>query len=85
MPVCVCIHMHTCTCLLYIPFCPSLEFQGGSHAWNSKPDLKLVAGKIIGHRGEPTIVLLNGHVIKLPSKYLCGATSSLGLNSFFLQ
>ena len=64
---------------------PLIGVLGGSHACNSKPDLKLMAGKIIGHRGEPTIVLLNGHVIKLPSKYLCGATSSLGLNSFFLQ
>lgn len=32
---------------------------------------KSMAWKVIGPNGEPTIVLLNGHVVKLPHKYLC--------------
>lgn len=31
-----------------------------------------MAGKVIGPKGETAVVtLLNGHVVKMPSKYLC--------------
>lgn len=35
------------------------------------PSEKAMASEVTGARGKPTVtVLLNGHVIKLPSKYL---------------
>lgn len=42
----------------------------GIHVWYCKPSQKPMARKVVGHKDPSTVVLLNGHTIKMLSKYL---------------
>lgn len=45
--------------------------QEGLHAWYCNSSEKPMTGDTADSSEEPTSVLLNGHVVNLPPKYLC--------------
>lgn len=49
-----------------------MEDGGRFHIWYYTPGLGFITEEAKGPRVEPEIaILLNGHAVKFPSKYLC--------------